>query len=176
MAMIECRECKGAISDQAASCPKCGAPVPKPRKAFGFGAWIMAVFFFGGVFALAYEKPRPKYDIASAPDSINVNGKTCDRTDLQCRGEMGTLMAARYCRDSVERLAPFQFRWVDSLGEFKFSHLRWTAASGGRITYIGDKIEFQNVNGAFSRMTYECDLEDDNRKVLDARVYPGRLG
>lgn len=28
MALIECKDCKNQISDSAASCPKCGAPVP----------------------------------------------------------------------------------------------------------------------------------------------------
>jgi hypothetical protein len=29
MALINCKECKGSVSDQAASCPHCGYPVKK---------------------------------------------------------------------------------------------------------------------------------------------------
>ena len=29
MALIQCKDCNNEISDSAASCPKCGAPVPR---------------------------------------------------------------------------------------------------------------------------------------------------
>lgn len=31
MAIIECRECHGKVSDTAAACPHCGAPAPSPQ-------------------------------------------------------------------------------------------------------------------------------------------------
>ena len=34
MALILCPECKGEVSDQAASCPHCGYPLPEPPVAF----------------------------------------------------------------------------------------------------------------------------------------------
>ena len=33
MAILECKECKGKVSDTAAACPHCGAPVPSPAPA-----------------------------------------------------------------------------------------------------------------------------------------------
>lgn len=35
MSLIKCKECNNEISDSADSCPKCGAPVPKPPGADG---------------------------------------------------------------------------------------------------------------------------------------------
>lgn len=32
MALIKCYECGAEISDAAQSCPRCGAPQPKPKK------------------------------------------------------------------------------------------------------------------------------------------------
>ena len=35
MALIQCSECHSEVSDKAASCPKCGAPVAAARRASG---------------------------------------------------------------------------------------------------------------------------------------------
>jgi hypothetical protein len=35
MAMINCAECSSQVSDKAASCPKCGCPVPPPSQQSG---------------------------------------------------------------------------------------------------------------------------------------------
>jgi len=48
MALIKCKECKSKISDQAAACPKCGAPVtvtvtkgvPKEKSSIGWGFFL----------------------------------------------------------------------------------------------------------------------------------------
>jgi uncharacterized membrane protein YvbJ len=37
MAMIECSECGKAVSDKAANCPGCGAPIATDREAYGSG-------------------------------------------------------------------------------------------------------------------------------------------
>lgn len=58
MALIACRECHTTISDQAATCPRCGAPVrpPQPKLSFVTQAilWsivVAGVIFFGAVLA-----------------------------------------------------------------------------------------------------------------------------
>ena len=47
MAMIECKECKTQISDQAAVCPKCGAKNVAQRRKTSAGTW-----FVGGLAAI----------------------------------------------------------------------------------------------------------------------------
>lgn len=52
MALIACNECRKEISDQAKSCPSCGAPIKKPKKSIGAGTIILvvAVVFWAFVF------------------------------------------------------------------------------------------------------------------------------
>lgn len=48
MAMTACKECGKEISDQAKSCPSCGAPAPKD----GMGLFGKAALSLGGVLLL----------------------------------------------------------------------------------------------------------------------------
>jgi hypothetical protein len=57
--------------------------------------------------------------------------------------------------------------------EAKFSHFRWKNAENrdaGIVTYIGDKVKFQNGYGAWQRVTYECDFDPTGESVLDIRI------
>lgn len=47
--------------------------------------------------------------------------------------------------------------------------------SQGIITYFGDRIQFQNGFGAWQYQTYQCDYDPLSDKILDVRIYPGRL-
>jgi predicted nucleic acid-binding Zn ribbon protein len=40
MALIKCHECGGQISDQAQTCPHCGAPAIAPRRRKRKAAWF----------------------------------------------------------------------------------------------------------------------------------------
>ncbi|CAM4403229.1 TPA: zinc ribbon domain-containing protein [Citrobacter braakii] len=50
MALIKCKECGEQVSDKAASCPKCGAPIAKKNK--GPSGCMMVFFIFVGVLIL----------------------------------------------------------------------------------------------------------------------------
>lgn len=43
------------------------------------------------------------------------------------------------------------------------------------MTYIGNKIQFQNGLGAWQNRVYECDFDPTTEKVVDVRAYPGHL-
>lgn len=43
------------------------------------------------------------------------------------------------------------------------------------ITFIGDKIQFQNGFGAWRNHIYERDLDPSKEQVLDVRARPGQL-
>lgn len=90
-------------------------------------------------------------------------------------GDKFNVSAGVYCKEPVTRLAKYTARWTDGMLEPKFSHFRWLDKSQGTITYIGDKIEFQNGFGAFQKHIYECDFDPARTQVLDVRVYPGQL-
>lgn len=129
----------------------------------GLLGWIATEIFGGGSSSpSAPEKPAP-------------TEATCKLDDLQCLGDKGVIAAGVYCQDDIERLATHSVRWTDGTFETKFSRFRWADEKAGVITYIGDKAEFQNGFGAYTPVTYECDLSPDNKTVLDVRAREGRL-
>ncbi|MOA61092.1 hypothetical protein D3C78_1861450 [compost metagenome] len=79
------------------------------------------------------------------------------------------------CKKPVERLAKYSARWTDGTFDMKFSHYRWKNQEQGTVTYIGDKIEFQNGFGAFQKHIYECDFNPASEQVLAVRANPGQL-
>lgn len=172
MALIKCRECGTEVSNKAAACVKCGAPVKRPASkaaetvagliVVGLVGWILVQIFGGTSRPTAAEKP------AQAETA-------CKSDDLQCLGDKGVVGAGVYCKDDVERLATHSVKWTDGTFETKFSRFRWADQAAGTITYVGDKAEFQNGFGAFTPMVYECDLAKDNKTVLDVRAREGRL-
>lgn len=97
------------------------------------------------------------------------------KQDLQCWGDRHTASAGIYCDNYVERLAKYSFEWTDGWLESKFSHFRWKDKDRGYMTFIGDKIRFQNGFGAWQNYIYECDLDTEHDRVIDVRARPGRL-
>jgi hypothetical protein len=85
------------------------------------------------------------------------------------------IRATVYCKRDIEKLSSYNSRWTDGFFETKFSKVRWLDIKKGVISYMGDKIEFQNVFGAYQNYIYECDFDTTSQKVLDTRAYPGRL-
>jgi len=104
-----------------------------------------------------------------------ISDAECRKT-LECWAEKHTADAAVRCRGPVEMLAKNNFEWTDGFLEPKFSHYRWKNQATGEVTYIGDKIKFQNGFGAWIFHTYECDLDASGEKVTDVRASPGRIG
>ena len=110
----------------------------------------------------------------STNSTSQVPDAECIKT-LQCWGERHMVDASVRCDDFVERLAKNNFEWTDGILEPKFSHYRWKNETTGEVTYIGDKIKFQNGFGAWIFHTYECDLDATGQSVTDVRARPGRL-
>lgn len=107
-------------------------------------------------------------------DASSANSQ-CAKGDLQCLGDKGVVAASVYCKDEVEKLAKHSVRWIDGTFQLKFSKFAWRNKARQEITYFGDKAEFQNGFGAYTRVVYECDLDPDNKTVLHVRVHEGRL-
>jgi hypothetical protein len=100
----------------------------------------------------------------------------CARTDMGCKAIAGMAAAAAACPAHIEQRSEYSARWTDSAQNPKFSLFVWTDLKvGGGITYIGDRVEFQNAAGAYKAMRYLCDMGEDGKTVLGARVYEGRL-
>jgi hypothetical protein len=97
------------------------------------------------------------------------------KTDLQCWGDKHSIKASFACRPYVERLAKYQFEWTDGWLDTKFSRYRWKNKSKGQVTYVGDKIKFQNGFGAWQFATYTCDYDPVADVVLNVDATAGRL-
>ena len=85
------------------------------------------------------------------------------------------IAAAVMCPEHVERLARYGSRWVDGWLETKFRRVRWIDREKGTVTWIGDRVEFQNGFGAWMPHVYECDIDARSRTVLAVRAEAGRL-
>lgn len=170
MALIKCRECGKDVSTEATACPGCGAPPAQPEKQKQgsplVGVIVMAVIIGVGVSMCNSTVEK---------DNLAKKEAECAKDDLQCLGDKAVVAAGIYCKDPVERLAKHSVRWTDGTFEMKFSRFRWKDKDAGRLTMIGDKAEFQNGFGAYTPVTYECDLDADGKTVLDVRVREGRL-
>lgn len=110
----------------------------------------------------------------STTSAPKISDAECRKT-LACWAERHTADAAVRCRRPVETLAKNNFEWTDGVLEPKFSHYRWKNQATGEVTYIGDKIKYQNGFGAWIFHTYECDLDASGQKVTDVRASPGRI-
>jgi len=99
------------------------------------------------------------------------------RQNLSCWAEQHAIAAEVRCARAVERLALHDFEWTNSWTQPKFSRYRWKDQSKGTVTHIGDRIKFQNGFGAWTRSTYECDVDVNGSEatVLDVRATSGRL-
>jgi Ribosomal protein L7/L12 C-terminal domain len=143
-----------------------------------WGGGLLLAAILGGVGAAISGPASPTYSpkstTASTPKAPQISDAECRQT-LKCWGEKHTVNAAVRCRGPVERMAKNNFEWTDGFLEPKFSHYRWKDESAGEVTYIGDKIKFQNGFGAWTLYTYECDLDASGERVLAVRASPGRL-
>ncbi len=97
------------------------------------------------------------------------------RQSAACWGDEHMVMAASVCAPVVERLAQYGHEWTDGFLGFKFSHYRWSDKDRGVVTYIGDKIRFQNSFGVWQNYAYECDYDPSTESVEDVRAAPGRM-
>lgn len=94
--------------------------------------------------------------------------------DLSCSAEKAQFSAGASCKPYVERLAKNDFQWIDGWLDTKFSRYRWSS-DRRYITFIGDKIKYQNGFGAWTIYIYECDFDPKTERVIDVRATPGRL-
>lgn len=96
------------------------------------------------------------------------------KKDLQCWADKYDLPAATKCKPFIERFAKYDFKWEDGILDPTFSHMRWINQEEGTVTFIGDKVQFQNGLGAWQTHHYECDFAPAAESVLDVRVQLGR--
>lgn len=129
------------------------------------------LFVIVGAVLIAFIINGPK---EAKPEKPAFNAAECVK-DLSCWADHHHIEATIRCEKYVERLAKYSHQWTDKWHETKFSHFRWKNSKKGTVTYIGDKIRFQNGFGAWQNSVYECDFDPASKQVLDVRAKHGRL-
>lgn len=97
------------------------------------------------------------------------------RRDLECWGNKNSLAATFKCQDEIEKKANKQAEWTDGVLGSKFSRFRWKDQRKGVMTFIGDKLKYQNGFGAWQYHSYQCDYDTQQDIAFAVRVEPGRL-
>lgn len=59
--------------------------------------------------------------------------------------------------------------------EPKFSHAAWSDQDQGVITFVGDKIQYQNGFGAYLNSIYRCTYDPNIKAVVAVSAAPGSL-
>lgn len=94
MALVKCKECGNDVSDQAPTCPKCGAPVPPTASAakriakgvgLGCGGLIGILFLGATIAAIADKKTSPP-----PPVPAREPAKTLRPDEVPGRSDMDT--------------------------------------------------------------------------------------
>lgn len=171
MALKPCKSCKHQVDTTAKTCPNCGVANPGVSVKEQLIGLVGLVVIIAVAFKACSGGDDQKEGATTAP---KVDPATC-RKELSCWAEEKTVTASVACKGPVERLAKYTARWTDGTFDLKFSHYRWKDQTKGTVTYIGDKIEFQNGFGAYQKHIYECDFDPATDAVLEVRARPGQL-
>lgn len=190
MALIKCGECGREVSDKAAACPQCGAPVasalpppapavippPPKKKSNHIGCLpttivIIATLWLVGKCSSSGTTPSAPAAGPAAPVAA-VDAEANCRKDLKCWGDKHNAMATVRCTAAVEREAKHQAEWTDDWTEVKFPRFGWADQDKGTLNYLGDKVKFQNGFGAWTNMIYSCTYDPSTEKALLVLVAP----
>jgi len=203
MAIINCKECGTQISSKSKKCRHCGAPVGSSKKKAYFVAnvvlWTLVILIAYTSNQDSGSSDRPsrsqqQQQVAAVDPEIKrqqaeerrkereerrrqreAEEAAC-RLELQCAGDKYSRYAGSSCPPHIERLAKYQHKWTDEgWFEQKFTHFQWKDRMGGVITFLGDKLRFQNGFGAWQNMVYECDFNVNTEEPVAVRVSAGRL-
>lgn len=162
MALVACRECKASISSTAATCPQCGAPVPKPSRSAV--QWIIII---AAVFLIA----RCVSSRDTAPTTPQLSAAEC-QADLQCWAGRHQVEAEGPCRRAIEAQLRFDHEWTDGIGKPRFTRFGWKDPATGAFTLFGEQLRVQNAFGALQKADYACVYDPASKAVLQAIVEP----
>jgi hypothetical protein len=74
------------------------------------------------------------------------------------------------CEPEIERLAKFNFEWFDKWYETRFP--RYLVLRPGVLVVAGHQIRFQNGFGGWQIMSYMCEYDTKNKRVLSVIANP----
>ncbi|SPR99535.1 zinc ribbon domain-containing protein [Cupriavidus taiwanensis] len=179
MALVKCKECKKEVSSKAKLCPHCGVKNPSvgtKETLVGLFVVLMGVVMLTQCMGGSKDGDAGKADAPSNETAEQIAAKEAAcKSDLQCWGDKHVIAASVACAPEVEKLAKYSHKWTDGMMDTKFPRFRWANKDHSAVTYIGDKIQFQNGFGAMQNHLYHCDYDPLAKQVLNVRAAPGRL-
>ena len=78
---------------------------------------------------------------------------------LQALGDEHHLGANWRCREPIERMATYGYRWTDDALEMKLPAFQWADKTAGILRYHGDRIMYQGEEGGWHRFLVWCDYD-----------------
>jgi len=184
MALIKCPDCGRNVSSSAPACPDCGRPIAGSKSAKSklseetgwrgliIGA-VMLVLVIGVMSRCGNDSSNSSAPSVSSEPPAKTDAEC--RTDIQCWSEKNKIEATVSCQQEIGHRSLHDIKWTDSMGDPVFSQLAWGDERHSSITYIGDKVEFQNGFGAFTPMTYYCTYDPASKQITSLNVVEGRL-
>lgn len=95
--------------------------------------------------------------------------------DLQCWATKNEPAAVGPCKKEIQRLANWQFEWLDGWLTPVFSRYGWADQRHSRVLYRGDKIKFSNGFGGWQNYVYDCVFDTDRQRVIVVKANKGIL-
>lgn len=159
MAMVKCKECGTEVSNTAKKCPQCGVDHPGVSKTQTAMGCLILIVIISAVIVTCSESSKETEE-----------EKAACMQDLKCWGDRHSIAAQIACKTPIENMAKYSFTWMDGS---MFS--RYTLSGNGKVSYMGDHIQFQNGFGANQRMSYMCQYDPATKTVTEVVSQPGVL-
>jgi RNA polymerase subunit RPABC4/transcription elongation factor Spt4 len=177
MAQVKCKECKTKFLSTETKCPECGGEKSTSGGLSSVEMVMVVLMAFGCI--AAKEHWNAGHEQRVAEEAAQEAAKAAEevaacKTNLQCWGDKFGVASDIACGPAVERLAKYSFRWTTGTLDTKFPSFKWLDRPSGYLTYIGDRVEFQNGFGAYQNMIYTCDYDPIGKRVINVSVKPGR--
>lgn len=179
---VKCKSCQGDVDSIAKACAHCGAAEPGKGKSspveMAVGLLVLFLMFWGALTLkdIAAEWWNKKESIENAEEArLVAERESACKADLQCWGDKNSVASELACGQAVEKLAKYSVRWTTGALHSKFGSFKWKDKGRSVLTYVGDKVEFQNGFGAYQAMVYTCDYDPVNKRVLGVWANPGRF-
>lgn len=205
MALVKCKDCGSNVSDAAPACPNCGRPQAHSSKATrnnpnGTG-WLALILLIAGVWiynkATDNDPPSASTEASTQtaaskpadtePAGFDVEGHYSKNSsvpedkckeNLACWSDRFLAEAEVDCKTAIDHRAIHETKWNDGFLTPMFTRFGWGGkgqTSHSQIRFIGDAVLFQNGFGAFTPMSYVCELDTSTKSVVSVDIFEGRL-
>ena len=177
MTIINCRECKKEVSNQAQTCPHCGIERPEiaePSKWLvrfvNFTKWSMLAFacFIAVLWLVPSPEPNEapnKQEQVETPEQLSAKLAECRKND-ECWLDEHRFDAQFVCKKSAESRARVDIQWLDDMNlfnptEYTPFHYKSAVLDDGTIILWGNALKAKNEYGAWERMEYSCEYNKE---------------